>query len=666
MQLRHGFSALALVGTLVGLAPVSAQAEPRDHFLATRSAKLVERAHRIRVVFEGDHARLHVEREVFNGGPRPDQAVFTIRPPSGGVATRLRTLAELDGKPTWFEGELMEAEAAAAKYRELTGIGGFYPKDPALLSWRAQDRLALQVFPCMPGVSKKVDYELVVPATYEAGRWVLELPAMGTKEVAAVASVEPGQGGQRVLLDGRGISTQVPIRLDQERRFELVPRFAGPIDGGLASVELSKDRHAVDYHVELAPTLSSIPDGASIVLAFDASRSLTRAQRDAALVASRSYLQHFRTHGARVAITSFAREVRDHTPGFVDVETALRVLASLRLEQQNGSEVGQALARARSLLDSAPAARAKRLVVLSDLETRSSLDRERLRTHLGAQATAHFALIDDGLSSLRREDHHAWAGLPRSTGGLLWRVRAPIDAKLGADDHGVFEELARPLRLDHVAIDAQGGPRPAAPRSLREGEGISARGIAKSSVGHVALTGELWSTPVRHTVVQRPGDAERWSASIFGSELLHQLSEAEMMPLAMRGGAVSPVTSYLAIEPGVRPSFEGLEEGEVGTGSGFGSGAGRAATVRYGSVGRPAFDHQAWLRPRIAAAAAKCKIVDAAITTKLETTLAELVDVEAQLSPLDPKKLTCLVEGIWGLELPSRFDEPRARYTVSL
>jgi hypothetical protein len=666
MQLRQGLSALALVTTMFGLAPPSAQAEPRDRFSATRSAKLVERAHRIRIVFEGDHARLHVEREVFNGGPRPDQAVFTIRPPSGGVATRLRTLAELDGKPTWFEGELMEAEAAAAKYRELTGIGGYFPKDPALLSWRSQDKLALQVFPCMPGVSKKVDYELVVPTSYEEGRWVLDLPAMGTKEVAAVATVEVGEGGERVQLDGRSVSAQLPIRLDRARRFELVPRTAGLLSGGLASVELSKDRHAVDYHVEAAPVLSHIPEAASIVLAFDASRSLTETQRDASIVAARAYLKHFRGHGARVAITSFARRARDHAPGFVDVETALRVLESLRLEQENGSEIGQALVRARSLLDAAPAARAKRLVVFSDLETRSSLDRAGLRTHLGPGTTLHFATVDQGGSSLRRDDVSSWAALPRSTGGLLWQANAPLGTKLTADDHGVFEELARPVKLDRVVLDAQGGPLPAVPKSLREGEGLSATGITKSTVDSVSFSGELWSTPVRHSVMQRPGDAERWSAAIFGTELVHQLTEAEMMPLAMRGGAVSPVTSYLAIEPGVRPSFEGLEEGEAGTGMGFGSGSGRASTVRYGSIGRPRFDFEGWLRPRIAAAASKCQIVGAKIDAKLETTRDEIVDVTAQLSPPDPKKLGCLVEGVWAIELSNDFDESRASYAVSL
>ena len=46
-----------------------------------------------------------------------------------------------------------------------------------------------------------------------------------------------------------------------------------------------------------------------------------------------------------------------------------------------------------------------------------------------------------------------------------------------------------------------------------------------------------------------------------------------MMRAAAAGGAVSPVTSYLSIEPGTRPSTEGFGE-EFGTGgpglAGFG------------------------------------------------------------------------------------------------
>lgn len=51
------------------------------------------------------------------------------------------------------------------------------------------------------------------------------------------------------------------------------------------------------------------------------------------------------------------------------------------------------------------------------------------------------------------------------------------------------------------------------------------------------------------------------------------LSEPEQFVIASYARAVSPVTSYLAIEPGVRPSTDGFEED--GCGQGFGAGHGR-------------------------------------------------------------------------------------------
>src|SRR6185295_11972668 len=96
--------------------------------------------------------------------------------------------------------------------------------------------------------------------------------------------------------------------------------------------------------------------------------------------------------------------------------------------------------------------------------------------------------------------------------------------------------------------------------------------LAKSTLtGEVK--GELWTQPVHLTFSRDETAAKRWAALVFGTELLHQLSEEEMMVLARQGGAVSPVTSYLAIEPGVRPSTEGIDLSE--TGSGYGSGEGQ-------------------------------------------------------------------------------------------
>jgi hypothetical protein len=96
------------------------------------------------LTLQPDHAELVVHRSFWNGANASDQATLYIELPEGAVATRLRTRGIGPNAP-WFEGELLEAEEAARRYQELTGLGGYYPKDPALLSWRGQRHLALQV-----------------------------------------------------------------------------------------------------------------------------------------------------------------------------------------------------------------------------------------------------------------------------------------------------------------------------------------------------------------------------------------------------------------------------------------------------------------------------------------------------------------------------------------
>src|SRR5262245_38773630 len=120
---RRLIGATAMICSLAS-APASA-----DEVSGLRSPELVERKHAIALKMFRSHAELTVRRTVHNGGPRHDQATFFIDVPSGAVAVGLRTLGTLSGRPHWFSGDLMEAEAAAAKYRELTGIGGYYPKD---------------------------------------------------------------------------------------------------------------------------------------------------------------------------------------------------------------------------------------------------------------------------------------------------------------------------------------------------------------------------------------------------------------------------------------------------------------------------------------------------------------------------------------------------------
>jgi hypothetical protein len=129
-----------------------------------------------------------------------------------------------------------------------------------------------------------------------------------------------------------------------------------------------------------------------------------------------------------------------------------------------------------------------------------------------------------------------------------------------------------------------------------------------------------------------------------------------MMVLAKRGRAVSPVTSYLAIEPGVRPSTEGLEEieslGLMGTGTG-GGGTGQD-TIALGNYGARIFDHQKFLDDLAAKAWTLCGGGTQTASLTLENTRAEVVDVMAVNAP--SKKLAhCLSEAAWAFELADPF-----------
>jgi von Willebrand factor type A domain len=656
---NHGLLLPAIAALLLPVAPARG-----DTLHAERSDAMAERAHHIDARIDHGHAELTVHRTLWNGGKRHDQATFKIDLPEEAVATGLRTLGIVDGKPTWFTADLMEAEAAAAKYTELTGIGGYYPKDPALLSWRSQRLLALQVFPVPPAQPKTIEYTLAIPAHYHGGLYHVTLPRVGTQALAATLSAAPANAADRVFVDGKPAGAEVA--LDRETRDLALSWPSAPqLAGGLGSVAVAPGKTVARFHVEAAAHLSRAPRGAYVVVVIDASRSIHPLYAAAGLAAARAYLGHL--PDAHVEVLTFDREVHPRHGRFVTAAKASADLAKLTLDLRNGSRVDDALSRADALLAAAPAGAARRILAITDLATRSALTPEHVTPLLKSGAVLHVGVMEGGAdASLARDDESPWAEVARATGGLVWKASAG-DLADPAKMKKVYEEWARPVRIHHPSLAGLGSDSGLGmPETLDEGEGLEHLWISDGPVREVTLAGELWSSPVSLRLTPDDAEGRRWSALVFGSSLVYDLDEREQMVLAQRGHAVSPVTSLLAVEPGVRPSTEGLELtgiGEGGGGRGEGIGLGSFGTIGHGAGG---FDPHAFLRDAVSAGLRTCGGAGRKATVELETTSAEVVDVVrvAIDGPPSAALASCLREAVWAIDLPAAFHAPWATWTV--
>jgi len=665
-------ASLAPLGSLAPLVAVLASAAPAraDTVSATRY-EIVERSHVIDMRVDRGVATLVVQRTVENRGPKSDQATFFLDLPPAAVATRLRTAGVgPGGERIWFEGELMEAEAAAKKYRELTGIGGYYPKDPALLSWRSEGLLALQVFP-VPGQSTKtVEYTLKLPLEYSDGTYHVELPVTGTDDRKAEVRLSAAHPEDALTVNGvRAPVAPAAVTASRSLTIELVPRGAPRLDAAIASVPIEGDKHLVRATIAAAPRLEEAPRGAHVVVLFDNSRSMKNP--DVALAALRAYLGHM--SGAVVEFLAFDREVRAPIGRSLPVAQALSRLSALSLTPRNGSHVDDALARADAILAASPhLGAARRVVLVTDTLTRGAISADTVgKMGWKSGAVLHVATVEPGTAKLERDDDSPWATLPRRTGGLFWGAHADHVVDAGARE--AFEEWARPKRIDKLEVRGLSGGF-AAPDALNEGQGLDHFVIADAPTTRVELSGELWSRPVSASFAPTAAQGKLAAALVFGSGLYGSLSEPQQMKLAMLGGAVSPVTSYLAIEPGVRPSNEGLDW--EGGGLGFGGGSGALGGIGLGTIGTlghgAGVDKEEWLRRTLLAAARKCGAgagaTSASLSASLESTRDEIVDVvSVELSPArDAKAEACVRDELWEATLPGTFTAEHEDHTVSV
>jgi hypothetical protein len=623
-----------------------------------------ESAVSVDVQFDRGMATVIVRRTLTNGGDRDDQAVLDIDSPSGGVGVGLRT--QTSGG-AWIDGALMDAEQAEKRYRELTGFGRATARDPVILAWAGPGSLSLQAFPVPSGGSKTVEYTLRVPATWSSGTWHVVLPAMATGAVLAQAVIRPASREDALAVDGRPVASPARITLDHAADVSLSPRGQPRLAAGLAVAPAGPSRWVVHAQVEAAAKLSEVPRGAWVVVLVDASRSLDEAGLAAELAAARAYVSWL--PDARVALLAFDRTPHPLAPAFLDARAAAEVLSSARIVRRNGSHLDAALAEAARLLGAAPAGAPRRILALTDLRMRAAASPNDTRVEVArAGAVVHVANVYPGAPYLARDDDAPWGVVPRATGGVLWIAGASSDPGDEAPMRRVFEEWARPLRVDRLSVTLHGvAGQSLDAATLDEGAGLDDARITAAAPDALKLDGELWSQPVHLAVVPSEDAARSWSALVFGTSLVDELTPDEMRPLARRGRAVSPVTSYLAVEPGARPSTSGVPE-LVGFGSSGGSYTSHCSCgIRH--AGGSAVDAAGLLAAAIAPAWRGCRPGGARGHLTIETTSREVVDVvrAAVDAPAGSRELAeCLREAAWSVDVPEELAHLDGTWQVEL
>lgn len=799
--------------SLVALALLVPTVATADTLTSAREQPLREVSHAVAVTVADGVATYKVQRVFANPGKIADEARLEIQLPYGAAATGLRIRA----RDRWYEGELMEAQRAEKLYQELTGVGRWQPKDPALLYWSWADRLRLRVFPVLPGATSTVEYTLTVPTRYQGGKVYLAYPRPSSAELASpIVTLTPGWGDAttHVTLDGARIAPGAPVvltppveppwlaaidhdsaasyaaselviadgpaarerygavtlTLDVEHTYKSdlrialyppqgdplevfggdggadndvrgtyaltlapgtpiagtwrlvlsdharldtgtltswrlafgdgkrlaqsaddVPVFVpdapeGDADSGQVRLEIgppvidtmagrlgrvvASSKHAfARIEVDVAPTLRPLPTRPQVVFAVDASVSQGDDGVEGQLALVEGYLRH--VPDAEVEVVVYRRRAVRLWNRFVPAAQVPAALAEARKAGRFTLGNGSALDEGARLAVAALARRTGplRLVVTTDDRLR---DRWRNDDGLAALATLPAAAIVHVVDTsghgdevrLTRDDTLRLAPLALAHRGIGATVTGldSGDKQLAARVLG----LVRPVRIDNVAVvglPAEVTSDLSIPAALDEGVGLRLVAKLADAPKTVEVTGMIWGDKFRRVLQADAAFSRAAAAWVFGEDDHHDLSDAEMMTVALQGPAVSPVTSYLATEPGVRPSVIGLEEHGTGSGAGYGIGLGSLGTIGHG--GRTPPDPAPLLRPGVDACVARHRPATGwSVSLELDTTSREIVDVVPGLGAETPVG-ACVIEAAWAVALPAAFSDRRARYPLT-
>lgn len=477
-------------------------------------------------------------------------------------------------------------------------------------------------------------------------------------------------------------SSNVPVFIpdapadDGDEGLVLIEVDAAPIEelaSRYGTVTVDDHTNFLRLELEAAEELRPAPTRASIVFVIDASHSADAVESQLGIL--RGYMAH--VPDARAEVVLFRRFAERLTDDFLEADELWPALAKAeadgRLELGNGSAMEEGIALAGRALRGRAGPR--RVVVLTDARLRSRFTTDHGLDAIAAappRTIAHIVVPSGDGHELRfvRDDTHTLSSIAATTGGVLFGLEGGgWDASDKELEHAA-EGLVRPTSIDFFEIRGVDLTlAPEVPEVFLEGASYGFMMESATAPRRVTMVGKIWNREFRRVVRPSRSFSDATAAFVFSEDEHHDLSSEQMMTVAMQGKAVSPVTSYLATEPGVRPSTIGIEmTGRGGGGSGSGAlGLGNVGLIGRGGGGATA---KRWtLEELIAEGADACvathkPAAGVRVQLEVETTSQEIVDVQAKAGP--PAFAACLVEAAWAVELTWNFRDERKTIALSL
>jgi subtilisin-like proprotein convertase family protein len=497
-------------------------------------------------------------------------------------------------------------------------------------------------------------FEVALPGgTHGAGTWRLVVSDHAALDTGTLDAWSLQLGGEHV--DASGLPIFIPDAPESGADAGVASIAIDPphIDtwaARLGKVIASSQHSFARLEVDVAPQVRPLPKRAQVVFVVDASYSIGEDGLAAEIALIRAYLSH--VPDAEVEVVAYRRRAERVFGSFVRATEVDAALAMHPIKLGNGSAIDEGSRLAASLL--ATRSGPRRVVIASDELLRTSLTDPAIGlAALPADAVVHVVqpiLDHDDQIALTRDDTDWLAPLATRHHGIFAELHgfpAPSLNKLAP----AVLELVRPTRIDQLEVAGI----EVADKELREGTSLRIMVDTKAAPEHVVLTGKLWSDRVRREVDVGGRFSRQTAAFVFGEGGFDSLSNDEMMKVAWMGRAVSPVTSYVAFEPGTRPSpigipFESQAFGGVGAGRGHGS-------LLPGYATRIQPDLKSLLDVAACERSAKPP-AGWHVALVVETTKDEVVDVAGAADAMG----RCLAEQVWALRLGSNFDLPREVY----